>query len=253
VTISPILEGTVEPGVDTCTAYWGYNNPNAYPVTLAAGTSDNQFIPGGDLGQPSDFSPGRQVAVFATTWSGGGNLVWSLDGRTSTAGWCNPPTATPTATATPTPTPTGTATPLTFPLPSGGEVACGESHQIDLGFDTFIRYIIYYEFLAVPDLSACGGNSGDSGFCMDWVFLDLEHSGGARWNSVFNWGDTEAGNNGSLGDIAPEPDNYPVVGYAGIVIPVNGTYRYLYIGTNDCPGNGGEGDPAQVFSIEVYP
>lgn len=90
---------------------------------------------------------------------------------------------------------------------------------------------------------------------MDWVFIDLETEGGTLLPSIFNWGDGNPANNGSLGAVSPELDNYPAAGSptAQIIIPVNGTYRYIHLGSNDCPGMGGAGDDADVSSLLVYP
>jgi uncharacterized repeat protein (TIGR01451 family) len=65
-------------------AYFGYNNPNSIPVTIPVGTN-NRFSPSPqDRGQPTVFQPGRHVDVFTVTFTGS-NLVWTLNGRTSTA------------------------------------------------------------------------------------------------------------------------------------------------------------------------
>jgi hypothetical protein len=85
--ISPVLENggcVVANANGTFTASFGYNNPNAFAVTIPVG-NDNKFTPTPqDRGQPTNFLPGRQVAVFSVTFSGG-NLVWTLNGKTSTA------------------------------------------------------------------------------------------------------------------------------------------------------------------------
>ncbi len=79
--VSPVLE-CVAP--NSGFARWGYNNPNTDPVDIPLG-STNEFVPGGSLGQPTHFSPGRQAGVFITPYDGS-NVVWKLNGRTATAG-----------------------------------------------------------------------------------------------------------------------------------------------------------------------
>jgi len=86
--VRPILECVVDHGDGSYTAYFGYLNDNDVPVTIPVG-SDNRFSPSpSDRGQPTEFQPGRTGywpdAAFSVTWDGG-NLVWTLDGRTSTA------------------------------------------------------------------------------------------------------------------------------------------------------------------------
>jgi hypothetical protein len=59
-------------------AYFGYNNPNSYPVTIPVG-NDNKITPPPDgQGQPTTFEPGRQTAVFGVT-SPEHAVVWHLD------------------------------------------------------------------------------------------------------------------------------------------------------------------------------
>ncbi len=68
----------------TYTAFFGYNNPNSYPVTIEVG-KDNRFTPPPDgQGQPITFDPGRQTAVFAVV-SDSNALVWHLDGKIAEA------------------------------------------------------------------------------------------------------------------------------------------------------------------------
>lgn len=66
------------------TAFFGYNNPNSYPVTVAIG-NDNRFTPNpGDRGQPTTFEPGSSGAVFAVT-SPENSLVWHLENTVAEA------------------------------------------------------------------------------------------------------------------------------------------------------------------------
>ena len=91
VQIRPILECVVDNGNGTYTAHFGYLNQNSFPVTIPVGPN-NKFtgISNIDQGQPVTFNPGRTPyfpdADFQVTWDGSTNLVWSLDGKTSTAG-----------------------------------------------------------------------------------------------------------------------------------------------------------------------
>ena len=101
VTVRPILE-CVAPGAEGgYVAYFGYLNQSTLDdeptsVDIAIGDS-NKFTPGvQDRGQPTTFAPGRtgfvddggvfkpENAAVAVSFDGS-NLVWTLDGRTSTA------------------------------------------------------------------------------------------------------------------------------------------------------------------------
>lgn len=254
--ILPLLEGTVEPGVDSCIAYWGYNNPNTYNVSFSAGSATNQFSPGGNQGQPSDFLPGRQVSVFSVVWTGGLDLIWQLDGSSATAPWCTP------ITPTPTPTPTSTPTQIVINMPNGGEISCGAPYTIDLGQEVFMRYLVYTEDY-LDSIDECPGIPSDPppgpGICMDWVYLDFCRSEGSCVNSLFNWGDGNLSNNGSLGSsYSSEDDNQGVpagslTGGDGITVWINDAFRYIIIGTNDCGPPQAYGDPAEVHAITIYP
>ena len=76
----------VDAGSSTFTATYGYLNPNAVPVTIAVGT-DNRLNPlPADRGQPTAFVPGRVDSAFTVAGvPNGTNLVWILNGKTSTA------------------------------------------------------------------------------------------------------------------------------------------------------------------------
>ncbi len=92
--ILPIQEGAPVRNPDgSCTATWGYLNPNSYtvviPVNDKPGSRLNRFFPyPADRGQPTTFLPGRQRGVFITTWNSGKRLVWVMDRHFDTAGWC---------------------------------------------------------------------------------------------------------------------------------------------------------------------
>lgn len=91
--VSPLLECVARDGA-TAIAHFGYNNPNTSRVEIAAG-SNNRFVPGTGLGQPTLFQPGRVVDVFKVTFSG--TLVWTLDGHAATASASSKACATPAA------------------------------------------------------------------------------------------------------------------------------------------------------------
>jgi hypothetical protein len=62
--------------------FFGYNNPNACPITLTAG-SPNNFVIGTNLGstavgQPSVFNSGLQLDAFSLLVSAGSNVVWEV-------------------------------------------------------------------------------------------------------------------------------------------------------------------------------
>lgn len=84
VPVSPVLECVSDQGDGQYVAHFGYNNPNSVPVTIPVGTK-NRFSPSPqNRGQPTVFQPGRQVDAFTVKFNGG-NLVWTLNGRTATA------------------------------------------------------------------------------------------------------------------------------------------------------------------------
>ena len=76
----------VDPGATTYTARFGTNNVNPTAVTIPIG-ADNRFDPAPqDRGQGTEFAPGNNPnAVTVQGIPNGTNLVWVLNGRTSTA------------------------------------------------------------------------------------------------------------------------------------------------------------------------
>jgi len=96
--ISPVLECVVI-GETTITGYWGYNNKNNYTVEIPLG-EQNKISPTALNGsQPTVFAPGRHRFVFSQEREGNwnddevfnyGNIVWTLNGKTSTAGTQSP-------------------------------------------------------------------------------------------------------------------------------------------------------------------
>jgi lipopolysaccharide/colanic/teichoic acid biosynthesis glycosyltransferase/translation initiation factor IF-1 len=88
--VKPILECVAINDDGTHTAYFGYLNKNDFTVTMPAGAdTENYFTPGGDVGQPIEFLPGRTPyypdAAFVITFEGD-RLVWTLGNKTATAG-----------------------------------------------------------------------------------------------------------------------------------------------------------------------
>ena len=82
--VRPVLECVTNNGDGTYTAYFGYKNDNTVSVYIPAG-SKNKFTPTPqDKGQTKVFMPGRKYRVFTVNFNGS-NLVWTLNGRTSTA------------------------------------------------------------------------------------------------------------------------------------------------------------------------
>jgi hypothetical protein len=82
--VTPKRESVIDNGDGTFTAYFGYDNTYSTTQTISI-SNNNKFTPAPqDRGQPTSFLPGRQVNVFSVTWDGS-NLVWSLDGATTTA------------------------------------------------------------------------------------------------------------------------------------------------------------------------
>lgn len=84
-TVSPVLECVFDAGEGTFIALWGYSNRNEKPVEVPIGKT-NRFTPEPEgRGQTETFEVGRVVGAFTTKFDGS-NLVWSLTGRTATAG-----------------------------------------------------------------------------------------------------------------------------------------------------------------------
>jgi uncharacterized repeat protein (TIGR01451 family) len=83
-TITPTLTCVSANDDGTFTAFFGYDNPNSYPVTVEAGENNRFTSPPDDQGQPTTFEPGSQTAVFAVD-SKGNSLVWHLEGSIAEA------------------------------------------------------------------------------------------------------------------------------------------------------------------------
>lgn len=86
--VHPILECVANNGDGTYTAYFGYQNDNAFVVTIPVGP-DNKFSPNPEnRSQPSVFQSGRSSsypnAAFSVVFDGN-NLVWTVWDRTASA------------------------------------------------------------------------------------------------------------------------------------------------------------------------
>ncbi len=83
--ISPVLESVCIQEDGIFVASFGYSNPSGNLVHISNGT-ENRFIGTNalDMGQPESFQPGRHRNVFQVAFDGG-EIVWSLNGKTSTA------------------------------------------------------------------------------------------------------------------------------------------------------------------------
>ncbi len=84
--VKPVFECVYRDATGQPIAIFGYNNPNQMAVTLPS-ASVNRFSPvPEDRGQPRTFAAGRVVGAFRVPIGTATNLVWNLEGRTSTAG-----------------------------------------------------------------------------------------------------------------------------------------------------------------------
>lgn len=86
--VSPILECVIDNGDGTYTAHFGFLNPNDSTVTVPLG-DDNRFVGGNPNTDPmTEFPPGRSGfwpdSAMEVVFDGS-NLVWVLQGKTSTA------------------------------------------------------------------------------------------------------------------------------------------------------------------------
>jgi hypothetical protein len=164
----------------------------------------------------------------------------------------------PMNTDTPEPTETSTDTPepTQIPLPPGinigpgdgsyTEIGCGGGILVDLGSQTWIGGLVYYEV---------ENPTGPGTIALDWAIVSVSANSTGPWTLIFYWGDSNSGNNGYVPAIyyPPENDNQTIgfgelYNQTGIRIDVAGTYRYVLI---EAPP--GCDDPAQVDAIQVLP
>jgi hypothetical protein len=125
--VSPVLECVIDRGANSNPRYiarFGYNNPNSFNVSLPVG-NDNRFTPTPqNRGQTTTFLPARQRFTFDVAFHSG-TLVWTLNGKTSTASpnstKCSPPTGSgPTASDSGATNVTSTAATLNALVRAGG-------------------------------------------------------------------------------------------------------------------------------------
>ncbi|MBZ0282895.1 MAG: putative Ig domain-containing protein [Anaerolineae bacterium] len=108
--VEPILECVRDKGFGLYVAYFGYKNENAQLIDIPVG-SNNKFDPYIiDVGQPTDFEPGRQSNVFAVVFKSYKPVTWTLRGpdgetrsvtATSSSTPCENPPAHPSQPITP--------------------------------------------------------------------------------------------------------------------------------------------------------
>jgi hypothetical protein len=92
--ITPILECVTDNGNGSYTAFFGYDNPNAFPVNIPISGQNGFTPPPQDRGQPTTFIPGRQFFVFSVDFGGTPPITWHLDSSTAMAS-DNSPACTP--------------------------------------------------------------------------------------------------------------------------------------------------------------
>lgn len=132
-----VVDAAVDGGQTARTIVFGYRNDAASAVTLAAGSSDNAFVPGtADRSQPGVFQPGEHhgaftVAVDADATTPGS---WMLGGTSAAVTAQTPPCATVTSLALSAPatvsagatvTLTAAVSRMFLPSPDSGQIAFG--------------------------------------------------------------------------------------------------------------------------------
>jgi hypothetical protein len=81
--------GQAEVLAGACRASFGYWNQNPRVVSIPLGPN-NYLSEEGIDGQPTTFMVGQVSGAFSVDWASGADLIWSLDGRSAVAYWCNP-------------------------------------------------------------------------------------------------------------------------------------------------------------------
>jgi hypothetical protein len=115
----------------------------------------------------------------------------------------------------------------------------------------WINELIFYEWENIP---------ADPGYiALDNIILHVGPASDGPWTLIFYWGDTVSSNNGSVlpyhyasGEIdnerIPMSELYPGTGLStGIIIPVGGTYQYVFVVAPP-----GCSDDAQIDALEVH-
>ncbi len=149
---------------------------------------------------------------------------------------------------------------LNVGLPDGNilTILSGDSVVIDLGANALVvphsgADLVYYEY-EFP--------AGSGSIMLDWVIIEISVDG-VNWIKVFDWGDGDNTNNGSLGSSYPEYDNQTIPWFnlygpslyrTGIAIDVDihapsAIYGYIRI---TAPG-GDTDNGAQIDAIEILP
>jgi hypothetical protein len=82
--LRPVLECVTRDRDEEFVAWFGYRNDNPQSVYLPVGRTNSFAGLPKDRGQTTLFLPGRTVRAFRVPFTGG-NLTWTLNGRTSTA------------------------------------------------------------------------------------------------------------------------------------------------------------------------
>jgi hypothetical protein len=137
---------------------------------------------------------------------------------------------------------------------------------VDLGQSTSIGTLVFYEWYNPSPSDGCFSPLG-GGICLDTIIIEVSNTGSPDWTLVFNWGDNDFNNNGANiqsyhwtqynpwaeadNEIIPAVELYSLIPYPGavnygILIPVDGIYRYVrFTAPPWC------GDYTQVDAIEI--
>ncbi len=208
--LKPILECVQDNGDGSYTAYFGYKNFNAFKVAIPIGDM-NYFSPEpSNRNQVTNFEPGRSPsypdASFAVLFDGN-DLVWHLEGMTSTASSSSTPCAPP-------PTPTSS------PIPEDNidpEIKCGnidpspgelcvcevtiqvsQLHVIDSPPSSGLNYVkLKYNvdgftegYIYSEPLSICGGGptegGGWDGYYCGSIYVEIDPSWEPSDDDPFN-------------------------------------------------------------------
>ena len=124
---------------------------------------------------------------------------------------------------------------------------CGQQVIVNLGTPKQMVLMFFYE----------AQNQDQPGYIdLDWVIIEVGSNAEGPWSLVFNWGNTNASDNGSIhsyhyknGEMDNEPVPFEELNEkTGILIGVGGSYQYIRISAPP-----GCSDPAQIDAIRLYP
>ena len=126
------------------------------------------------------------------------------------------------------------------------EAACWDTRLIDLGNQTRIGSLVYYEV---------GNLSNPGNLAKGWVIVYVSSRVDGPWKLIFYWGNGDLRINGNIpSGISSQENNSQRIGLGdlfnqtGIQIPVGGIYRYVMILAQPrCD------DPAQVGRTDILP